>query len=229
MLDNLDRGDRGEVKVFPEFDLEWQKYYDKLSPRFGDLTSRLRARQRVFAFVGPRAIGKSYYIDRLIARYAGMLEGVKTNTTRKREPRDDIGRQAYNFMTPEDFGLGIKDGYFLEHDIYFGNHYGSSISEIYKVLDRGLHGIFAITPPGSAKLFEWRSKINLSIICLRPESVEVLLKNYDRRGIVDLGKREQYLSETKNFLPPNGVDYQTVWISGCLETDEARLVDALRL
>ncbi len=215
------------IRVSAEFDPEWQEYYKMLSPKYGDLLTQVRARQKLFAFVGPRAIGKSFWIDRLINHYGGRLGQVKTNSSRGL--RNEADYRSYNLMSREEFEHGIEKGKFLEHDIYHGHYYGCSMSEIFKVLDRGQNGILAITPSGSSKLFAERDKMNLSIICLKPESEDVLMRNFKRRGIADPVEQERYLKEATDFTPPSNVYYKTVWISGCADIDEGRLISALQL
>jgi guanylate kinase len=231
-LDLWDNGGLGNIRVFPEFDSDWNEYYTKLILEFGDLSLRLRAKHTVYAIVGPRAVGKTFWMKRLVTCLGGenfgVLKQVKTNTSRPPEERDK-NDQTYKFWSREDFERGLSDGKFLEHDTYHGHLYGSSMNDVYEVLDSGRDGIIAITPLGSQKLFEQRDKVNLSIICLRPESFKLLLDNFKRRGMTDTEDMARSLEEARDFAPPHGVSFQTVWLSGDLKEDETRLLTALNL
>lgn len=225
MLD--EKADGKNIRVFPEFDPDWEEHYKRLIPKYGDLFKRQREKQKLFLLVGPRAIGKTFWINKLIDRLGGVLSQAKTNTTRP--ARNEADHQSYNFMNMKEFEDNIRIGNFIEHDSYHGAYYGSTFSEIYKIFDRGQHGIIAITPKGSSAFFAQRKKLNLEIICLRPENDRIIPKNLDRRGILDSMERMTYINESSNFVPPEGVEYETVWISGETETDEQRIIKALNL
>ncbi len=217
---------RIEILGFYGFDPEWEKYYNRLKPKYGDLIARLRGKFRLIALVGPRAVGKTFWTDALISFYGNRLARIRNTTTR--QPRDDRDRLSYNFISEEEFRRGIAAGYFLEHDIYHDVYYGSSMNSILETLaDR--HGIFAITPSGAQALYNKRFRINLSIIFLRVKSEAILRRNLTHRGIIDRGEQEKLLQEARQFTLAEDIEHQVIELTGDVNIDEQQLLSAIDL
>lgn len=216
-----------DVHVFHGIDPEWEKYYEELKGKYGDLLKELRGNHTLFSLVGSRAIGKTYWSDRLLKRFGDRLRRVKNTTTRPiRDPSD---HDSYNFVGRKAFLEGIAKFRFLEYTEYRGNFYGSSLNDIRSIL-KDHSGIFAITPDGAETLYAHRFEMNLMNILMIPASDQVLLKNFDRRGIHDPLERQELLAEAKKFTLPTRVDHQTVVITGDNENDEralARIIEPL--
>jgi len=215
-----------KIKVFRQFDPDWNEYYEKLMPEFGDLISKLRQTRTMYALVGPRAIGKTFWINRLIKKFSNSLIQVKTTTSRPLV-RGKADERTYNFLDKEEFGKAITDGKFLEYDVYHEHYYGSSLEAIFSVLDTGYNGIFAITPNGAEKLFRACEGFNLKIINLRPCSEKFLLRNFKKRQITDPTLVKKYLKEAETFSPPVGVDCRIVWLTGDAKVDERSIIGAM--
>lgn len=218
----LDQGKK--IRVFPGLDPEWDKKYEELEPKYGDLFSRLRGNNRLIALVGARAIGKTFWSDFLLKNFSGQLGRVKNTTTRP--PRNTEDHESYRFLNDEEFTKGIKESQFLEWDKYQGHHYGSSLDEIRKVLDEK-HGIFAITPKGATALNSHRLEVNLTTVLLTPASDSVLLQNFDRRPITDPRKRAELLKDAQNFTLPPEVRHQKIVITGNTEEDKKNILKVI--
>ncbi|MBI3632789.1 MAG: hypothetical protein HY226_00700 [Candidatus Vogelbacteria bacterium] len=223
-LDMRDAGSPIEILCFYDFDPEWEKYYEKLKPKFGDLISRLRGSNRLIALVGSRAVGKTFWADQLIATYGEKLARVKNTTTRS--PRNERDHLTYNFVSEEEFARGVESGNFLEHDLYNGAHYGSSMSSIREVLANH-HGIFAVTPNGAKELYRRRFELNLTIIFLKTESEEILLHHLIKRGIVDPNEQAKFLLESEQFSLPENIPHQIIAISDDPIIDHKRLLSII--
>lgn len=211
-----------EIRVDLSLDPEWEKYYEELKPKYGDLFARLRGPNYLIALVGPRAIGKTFWSDHLLRIFPEKLQRVKNTTTR--EPRNEKDYESYNFISREEFENGIRENRFLEYDQYQGNYYGSSFEEIKKVLQKS-SGIFAITPPGAKALYERRYEINLEIIRMVPEKIEVLKKNFLRRpDLSDTAKQKLLLAEANQFTLPEEINHEFIFITGDTKLDEEELL-----
>ncbi len=245
LQDRLRWDEEKRIRVFYEddagvpFDPEWEAQYDVLKKKYGDLLAKLRGPHRMIALVGPSAVGKTYWIERLIRAHGerpwdplfrklrwipflkslsdGRLMRVKNTTTRP--PRDERDGHYYNRVSEKQFLEGVENREFLEHDSYLGNYYGSSLSEIKGVL-RENDGIFAITPKGALELYKCRHEINVSIVLLRPANEEVLLKNFKRRGEKDMAKLAESIRRAKEFVLPVHVNHQVLELTGTRDDEE---------
>lgn len=230
LQDRLRWDEEKRIRVFYEddagvpFDPEWEAQYEILAKKYGDLLAKLRGPNRMIALVGPSAVGKTYWIERLMQDHPDILRRVKNTTTRP--PRDERDGHYYNRVSEKQFLEGVENMEFLEHDNYLGNYYGSSLSEIKNVL-QSHDGIFAITPKGALELYKCRYEINVSIVLLRPANEEVLLKNFKRRGEKDMAKLAESIRRAKEFVLPGHVKHHVLELTGT-RTDEERVLGLMR-
>lgn len=210
-----------EVHVYHGLDPEWDRYYNLLKAEYGDQLQRLRGEHYLIALVGPSAVGKTYWANRLIERYAGRLRRVKNTTTRP--PRNLADHDSYNFVSRQAFERGIVNSQFLEYDQYLDQYYGSSLADIHYVL-RTHSGIFAITPAGAMALYDCRFEINLVNILLQPATTEVLRRNLRRRGIIDPDRCAEMIAAAEQFTLPSHISHQVVPITGRTRTDEKKII-----
>ena len=189
------------------FDPLWNEEYEKLKLKYGDLFSQLRGPKRLIVFVGSTAIGKSYWIEQLIKHCELSFRIVKNTTTRPlRNEQDSL---FYNLVSKDQF-LESKDANeFLEFDKHLENYYGSSLSEIRKVLSYH-NGLFAITPRGAEELYRCRFELNVSLVVLKPANESVLRKNLALRGITDREKQNFLIKESEKFVLPKGIPHQVL-------------------
>ncbi len=172
--------------------------------------------------VGPSAVGKTYWSDYLLRKAKGMMKRVKTTTTRP--PRNEADNLSYDFISRKEFKKGIQNGRFFEYDEYLGHCYGSSLKNIKTVLKRAC-GIFALTPKGAKALYAYHKEIPMVILLLTPLNAEVLIKNYERRGITDEKKQKELLKKSKKFKLPKKIPHIIVPITG-LQGDEITIAAA---
>lgn len=228
LKDTLDRRDNQgierDVRVYYGLDPDWEKYYALYKQKYGDLFTRLRGPNHLIALVGPRAIGKTFWSERLLKIFHWKLQRVKNTTTR--QPRDEKDHESYNFISREEFEEGIRENRFLEYDQYQGNYYGSSIEEIKKVLKKK-SGIFAITPAGAKALYERRFEINLKILRLVPGTEQVLKENFKKRDINDPDEQRKLLDEAKTFALPHEIEHNLVTLSRDTNRDEEKILSII--
>ena len=223
--DALDR--KMEIRVFYGHDPKWEKEYQALSVKHGDLLAKLRGPYRLIALVGQSAIGKNYWSEKLI-EIVGGIKGVKNTTTRQRrlgkEKEDNL---TYNFVSREEFEKGIVEQRFIEHDEYLGNYYGSSMDSIRAVLRNG-NGIFAITPSGAKALYERRFEINLDILFLKPINASVVRRNLEIRGVSNSVEQDKLIEAGKQFYLPPNIKHHTVEITGDIYEDKNSILSVVR-
>lgn len=98
----------------------------------------------ILVLIGRSGCGKSTIAAKLKEKYG--YEQVKTCTTRKR--REDESKDAYHFMSHEEFKHHIRNEDFVEFDRYGSSFYGtlkSSLSNDEKL-------VILITPEGAAAI-----------------------------------------------------------------------------
>lgn len=211
-----------EVRVFHGLDPLWEEKYEEYKGRYSDLLARLRGENHLIALVGPRAIGKTFWSDRLLDQFHPGLVRVRNTTTRP--PRDNNDHNSYRFVSTKEFREGIVAREFLEWDEYASQLYGSSFEEIRKVLDH-TSGIFAITPNGAIALNNHRLEFNLKIILMIPDSEKVLRENFERRKITDPVEQDRLLIDARNFALPSNVEHEKVVITGDIARDHKALIN----
>ena len=77
--------------------------------------------------VGPSASGKTQIVKILREKYG--LNKMVTYTSRAMRP-GEIEGVDYFFLTKEEFEKRINEGFFIEHVVYNGNYYGTSLSQV---------------------------------------------------------------------------------------------------
>lgn len=77
---------------------------------------------------GPSGAGKTTVVDQLLRRFPSSCR-IVTTTTRPPRPGEVDGRD-YHFISRPDFERRVEAGEFLEWDPHYGNLYGSTRSEV---------------------------------------------------------------------------------------------------
>ncbi|MBU6142007.1 hypothetical protein KGO95_02730 [Patescibacteria group bacterium] len=199
------------IRIFYEddagkpFDPLWHQEYDVLKAKYGDLLADVRGKHTLYAFVGPRAVGKTYWIDRILQERQGIGR-IKNTTTRP--PRNNEDRASYRFIERDAFMLLAAAHDFLEHVQYEGHLYGSSLSAIRTALCHH-DGIFAVTPDGAKALYQCRYELNVRFVLLKT-TPEVLLKNLEKRGITDPQEQFRLIQKADEFTLPSEMPHETI-------------------
>lgn len=118
-----------------------------MSPPLSDSGSRPR---RVFVVSGPSGAGKGTLI-RGVMKYFPSLDVAISATTRAARPGEVNGRE-YWFLGDEEFDRHVGNGDFLEHVEFAGNRYGTLISEIDRLHERGRHVILELELNGALEV-----------------------------------------------------------------------------
>lgn len=168
----------------------------------------------LFVFVGTTAIGKTHWMELMMRRYYPDLVRIRNTTTRPRRLGDASEESSYIFTSVEEFERMIRAGKFLEHTMFKGNHYGSSIGAIEAVL-RKTHGVFALTPDGLQALWNKTAEyLGIVVLFLKPRSEVVLINNLIRRGVYDRAKQKEAIAKAGEFYIPDHIEHTVIDVSG---------------
>ncbi len=136
----------------------------------------------VYIFSWPAGVGKTT-LWHAIEKDAQHIEKVITTTSRIRREweRDGID---YHFVTKEDFEKKIHSGDLIEYAIVHTNYYGSTLSELERIISLGKSPIYIIEPQGMVHLKplledQWYRVVTLFLL---PPSLEVLKHRLHARG-----------------------------------------------
>ena len=127
---------------------------------------------------GPSGVGKSSFVEQLLAADLNLEYSVSA-TTRARRPHETEGRD-YVFLTREDFRRRIDAGDFVEWAEVHGEQYGTLKSEIERRLAKGRNVLLDIDVQGGMavrKVYE-----DGVFIFVLPPSMESLEERLRGRG-----------------------------------------------
>lgn len=208
-----------------DFDELWDAEYDRLSrlSEYGDVFADIRKKfRRLFIFVGPSGVGKTYCIGQ-ISDYFGLQNFQQIKTVTTRPVRENKDNSSYYIVTPEEFRIGVEHHAFHDYDEYIDASYGSSLDEVKRVL-RQKNGMFALTPKGAKAYYDCSEELDVTIIFLKPESDSVLLNNFRRRKEFDEALIMKKMAKAKDFVVPSGIRHEVIVMTGT-SADRQRILD----
>jgi guanylate kinase len=132
----------------------------------------------IFIISAPSGSGKSTLTSQLIQRVPNLRFSVSYTTRAPRGQEKD--REAYFFISREEFEQRAQAAEFLEYAEVFGNYYGTHISELARANRDGYDLVLDIDVQGARQLKE---KIPAAVsIFVLPPSRQVLEKRLRARG-----------------------------------------------
>ena len=174
---------------------------------------------------GPSGVGKGTICNRLL----NELNAWYSVSTTTRSPREgEINGVNYFFVTKEEFEKKIKEGAFLEYNVYNDNYYGTSREIVVNKINSGINVFSEIDVNGAhniKKVFP-----DALLIYIAPPSIEVLKERLISRGTESIEKINQRLEIAERELKE--VDfYDYVVINDDLDkaTDEVRNIIAKKI
>ncbi len=146
------------------------------------MVEALRQPGKLLVFSAPSGTGKSTIAKMVLERIPNIRFSVSA-TTRQKRPGEQEGVNYY-FLKKEDFEEKIRNGGFIEHEFFFGNHYGTRLDKTIEIIDSGSHILFDLDVKGALNLKRLFPENSL-LLFLKPPSMEVLQQRLEGRESED--------------------------------------------
>ena len=137
---------------------------------------------KLIVFSAPSGTGKSTIAKRVLERIPTIRFSVSATTRQKRSGESE--GVNYYFLTKEAFEERIISGGFIEHEFFFGNHYGTLLDKTLDVIDSGTNILLDLDVKGALNL----KKIfpdNSLLLFIKPPDMEVLQQRLQGRQSED--------------------------------------------
>lgn len=133
---------------------------------------------KVFILSAPSGAGKTTLAKALAVALPNVAISV-SHTTRAKRPGEQEGVD-YVFVSESEFMAAVASGEFLEHAQVFDNHYGTSRTDVERLLQQGKNVILDIDWQGARAVKE--AMPQAKSIFILPPSREALAKRLAGRG-----------------------------------------------
>ena len=170
---------------------------------------------------GPSGVGKGTICNKLIDEL-GAEYSVSYTT---RSPREgEVDGVNYNFISRDEFERKIREGDFIEYNLYNGNYYGTSRDFVIDKLNKGIDVFTEIDVNGAKNIKRMFS--DALLIYIAPPSMEELKKRLIGRGTEDKDIIEERLKIAEEELKYND-RYDYVVINDDIEKATRRVKDII--
>ena len=138
-------------------------------------------RGKLIVFSAPSGSGKTTIVRALLKRPELNLAFSISATSRP--PRgEEVDGKDYYFLSQKEFEQNIRNGAFLEwEEVYPGQHYGTLLEEVNRLLEGGKNVVFDIDVIGGLNIKKQFNDEALALF-VQPPSIEVLAQRLERRG-----------------------------------------------
>ena len=130
-----------------------------------------RQQGKLIVFSAPSGTGKSTIAKMVLERLPNIKFSVSATTRKKRAGEQEA--VSYYFLEKEDFEEKVRSGGFIEHEFFFGNHYGTLLDKTVEIIDAGTHMLLDLDVKGALNLKRLFPDNSL-LLFLKPPSIEVL-------------------------------------------------------
>lgn len=160
---------------------------------------------------GPSGVGKGT-IRQYLMEDKSLNLGFSISCTTRSPRVGEVDGVDYFFVDEETFKKGIEKNQFIEYTQYCDNFYGSSLSYIEKLRNKGLNVIVEIETNGARQLIEKKSDDRQISIFILPPSMESLVERIQKRNSetpeslakrLNAAKRELELARAYDFNAVN--------------------------
>ena len=141
-----------------------------------------KPRGKLIVFSAPSGTGKSTIAKLILERFPNLRFSVSA-TTRQKRTGETEGINYY-FLSNDTFEEKIRTGGFIEHEFFFGNHYGTLLDKTGEVIDSGTSMLLDLDVKGAVNL----KKIfpdNSLLLFIKPPGMEVLKQRLQGRESED--------------------------------------------
>jgi len=180
---------------------------------------------RLIIISSPSGGGKDSVIRALLKIFSNSTRIVNTTS---RPPRPgNIEGADYHFISREQFKKQIKNGDFLEYNLYAGNYYGTEKSKLEQLLKKYDLVFTQIEVNGKHNLDKKNIK-SISIFLL-PENLEILKKRIQKRGgLTSTIITDRLKTAKKEIAASIDYNYRVVNKDGKFEDTVKEVADIIR-
>lgn len=135
---------------------------------------------KLVIFSAPSGAGKTTIVKHLLKQNAALEFSISATS---RAPRiSETNGVDYYFLSEEEFKSKINNNEFLEwEEVYPGTYYGTLISEVERIRDKGKHVVFDVDVVGGTNIKKFYGEDALAVF-IQPPSVEELKLRLIRRS-----------------------------------------------
>lgn len=126
---------------------------------------------KLIVFSAPSGTGKSTLAGIVLNRLRGIVFSVSATTRKQRE--GEVDGVNYYFLPLEEFEEKIRNGGFIEHEYFFGNHYGTLLDKTEEIRATGKNILFDLDVKGALSLKRLFGKEAL-LVFIRPPDMDAL-------------------------------------------------------
>ena len=141
-----------------------------------------KPRGKLIVFSAPSGTGKSTIAKLILERFPNLRFSVSA-TTRQKRTGETEGLNYY-FLSKEAFEEKIRTGGFIEHEFFFGNHYGTLLDKTGEVIDSGTSMLLDLDVKGAVNLKRIFPDNSL-LLFIKPPGMEVLKQRLQGRESED--------------------------------------------
>ena len=175
----------------------------------------------------PSGAGKTSISRKIIRKDKRISLSISCTTRAKR--KGEINKKDYIFISDEDFQKKIKNDYFVEHALVFGNRYGTLRQTVNNFFSKKKDVLFDIDWQGYQQLKQSGMEV-VGIFILPPNKKELIrrLKNRGRDTFYEMKKRMNLAQDEISHFS----EYDYVVINKDLElcvSQIQKIIDAERL
>ena len=185
---------------------------------------KLERRGILFVLSSPSGAGKTSIARYILDKDKNIKLSVSL-TTRKKRKNEKAGID-YDFISKDVFETKIKNNFFLEWAIVFGNYYGTSREKVQKTLQEGNDVLFDIDWQGTQQLSD-NKDFDLVTIFILPPSKTVLEKRLNNRAqdskIEVIKRMSQASDEISHYM-----EYNYIVINNNLEDASNQVLSILK-
>ena len=153
---------------------------------------------KLLIFSAPSGSGKTTLLNYVMSQIPEMAFSVSATT---RQPRgNELDGREYFFLTKDDFKRRISRGEFLEwEEVYPGRYYGTLLSEVAKMQDKGKHVAFDVDVHGGVNIKNHYGNQALSVFIQTP-SIEVLRNRLILRNTDSMEEIEKRVAKASSEI-----------------------------
>ena len=135
------------------------------------MAGKVGKKGKLIVFSAPSGTGKSTLSKIVLERLPAVVFSVSA-TTRKQRDGEKEGINHY-FLSHEEFEKKVRNGGFIEHEYFFGNHYGTLLDKTEEIIASGKSVLFDLDVKGALNLKNLFGSEAL-LVFIRPPGIEVL-------------------------------------------------------